>query len=325
MLDGLKEILGDFLWIIDVYLFLVLLHGTSRWLRVVGGLWMISLNGKEQWVPRNWPLCCFWTDQVSTFSTTTTTPMPAFAFNGQRMVSLTNMTAGLTCNSMNDHILVKCHSFLAVKLASFFDCNPAEILFKVLPLLWRNKVKYLLWNMTFCNARHTPATRDAKLCMHTPNLHDKTNQDKFGAHSQDIPRAQLGSSSKQWCYQASENMHDSAYLVRLKAYEVADWCSVNLCIMNELPVIQDTKKSNSTSFVYRMIDILPVTVVSFMLVPHCILNSKTMNSKSMMQTKYEQLEIMCPEFDRDLMDALANSDFVNNVNKMEREISWSEW
>ena len=48
------------------------------------------------------------------------------------------------------------------------------------------------------------------------------------------------------------------------------------------------------------------------------LNSKTVNGKSVTQTKYRQLEITCLASHRDLMDALADSDFMNYVLRMEK-------
>ena len=51
------------------------------------------------------------------------------------------------------------------------------------------------------------------------------------------------------------------------------------------------------------------------------LNGKTVNDKSVTQTKYRQLEITNSAFSQDLMDALADSKFVNNVLRMEKEIN----
>ena len=49
------------------------------------------------------------------------------------------------------------------------------------------------------------------------------------------------------------------------------------------------------------------------------MNVETVNGKSVTQTKYGQLEITNSAFDQDLMDALADSDFLNNVIRMEKE------
>ena len=44
-----------------------------------------------------------------------------------------------------------------------------------------------------------------------------------------------------------------------------------------------------------------------------------MNDKSVPQTKYRRLESTYPTSDQDLMDALVDLDFVNNVIRMEKE------
>ena len=49
------------------------------------------------------------------------------------------------------------------------------------------------------------------------------------------------------------------------------------------------------------------------------LNGETVNGKSVTPRKHRWMEITYPESDIDLMDALANLDFMNNVIKMERE------
>ena len=50
------------------------------------------------------------------------------------------------------------------------------------------------------------------------------------------------------------------------------------------------------------------------------LNCKTVNDKSVTQTKYGQLGFTYPTSDQDLMDPLADSNFVNNAIRMEKEI-----
>ena len=53
------------------------------------------------------------------------------------------------------------------------------------------------------------------------------------------------------------------------------------------------------------------------------LNGKTVNEQSVTKTKYGRLEITWPAFDHDLIDALENTNFVNNVVRMERKIRGS--
>ena len=50
------------------------------------------------------------------------------------------------------------------------------------------------------------------------------------------------------------------------------------------------------------------------------LNGEAMNDKSVTQTKHGQLEFTYPPSNQDLMDALADLNFVNNVIRMEKEI-----
>ena len=53
------------------------------------------------------------------------------------------------------------------------------------------------------------------------------------------------------------------------------------------------------------------------------LNGKTVNEQSVTKTKYGRLEITWPAFDHDLIDALEDTNFVNNVVRMERKIRGS--
>ena len=49
------------------------------------------------------------------------------------------------------------------------------------------------------------------------------------------------------------------------------------------------------------------------------LNGKTVNGQSVTQTKHGRLEITWPPSDCDLIDALEDPNFVNNVVRMEKE------
>ena len=53
------------------------------------------------------------------------------------------------------------------------------------------------------------------------------------------------------------------------------------------------------------------------------LNGKTVNEQSVTKMKYGRLEITWPAFDHDLIDALEDTNFVNNVVRMERKIRGS--
>ena len=48
-----------------------------------------------------------------------------------------------------------------------------------------------------------------------------------------------------------------------------------------------------------------------------------MNEQSVTKTKYGWLEITWPAFDHDLIDALEDVNFVNNVVRMEKKIRGS--
>ena len=50
------------------------------------------------------------------------------------------------------------------------------------------------------------------------------------------------------------------------------------------------------------------------------LNGETVNEQSVTKTKHGRLEITWPQFERDLIDALEDENFVNNVVRMERKI-----
>ena len=50
------------------------------------------------------------------------------------------------------------------------------------------------------------------------------------------------------------------------------------------------------------------------------LNGETVNEQSMTKTKHGRLEITWPQFERDLIDALEDENFVKNVVRMERKI-----
>ena len=50
------------------------------------------------------------------------------------------------------------------------------------------------------------------------------------------------------------------------------------------------------------------------------LNGETVNEQSVTKTKHGRLEITWPHFERDLIDALEDENFVNNVVRMERKI-----
>ena len=50
------------------------------------------------------------------------------------------------------------------------------------------------------------------------------------------------------------------------------------------------------------------------------LNGETVNEQSMTKMKHGRLEITWPQFERDLIDALEDENFVNNVVRMERKI-----
>ena len=54
-----------------------------------------------------------------------------------------------------------------------------------------------------------------------------------------------------------------------------------------------------------------------------ILNGETVNEQPVTKTKYGRLEITWPAFDHDLIDALEDTNFVNNVVRMERKIRGS--
>ena len=53
------------------------------------------------------------------------------------------------------------------------------------------------------------------------------------------------------------------------------------------------------------------------------LNGETVNEQSVTKTKYGRLEITWPAFDHDLINALEDTNFVNNVVRMERKIRGS--
>ena len=58
--------------------------------------------------------------------------------------------------------------------------------------------------------------------------------------------------------------------------------------------------------------------------PHCLfLNGKTVNYHSVTKTKYGRLEITWPATNHDLIDALEDTNFVNNVVRMEKKIHGS--
>ena len=56
---------------------------------------------------------------------------------------------------------------------------------------------------------------------------------------------------------------------------------------------------------------------------HLFLNGKTVNDQSVTKTKCGRLEITWPAFDHDLIDALEDAIFVNNVVRMEKKIRGS--
>ena len=53
------------------------------------------------------------------------------------------------------------------------------------------------------------------------------------------------------------------------------------------------------------------------------LNGETVNDQSATKTKHRRLEITWPAFDHDLIDALEDTNFVNNVVRMEKKIQGS--
>ena len=53
------------------------------------------------------------------------------------------------------------------------------------------------------------------------------------------------------------------------------------------------------------------------------LNGETVNDQSVTQMKHGRLEILWQAFDRDLINALEDPNFVNNVVRMEKKIRGS--
>ena len=51
----------------------------------------------------------------------------------------------------------------------------------------------------------------------------------------------------------------------------------------------------------------------------CLVEWRTVNDQSVTQTKYGRLEITSPTSNHDLIDALEDTNFVNNVVRMEKE------